>query len=629
MALTIHSKSDSDAISVNEARNALAEFYQTAEFRKSPADAVELADDQIERATHEVGILVRRDQLMSVGFMHRSLQEFLAAKQLQTRPVSDLHEFFRTKSGEQGWHEVLLSALYLLKRNDEVDALLHVVRAETSDSFGFPLRQILLARAVFGDLNCSAGMAEEIAHEILSLVEASAWWPLRRALVEEVVRGLESEVLGTMVCSKLRGWFLCRYAFWLDLCRPLASNPGPRTAERLWVALFNNSHAGKEIAEAIGLGARHWPNLEERLHKLLLMPADQSLLSRALRALSLGWPNHPDLTDLLARFSEFKGDYLRAVALIVRAKRGDTRQEVKDALSAFCTEEGRIYSHEDEIIQTLSDCWATDETLRERALRAGNGYGGPGEWNSRIAVKFLMRACPGDDEAAKVLAKAMDPTRGVIPFDIEDWSFLVKNFAGHRLLVPVAEAWIDADANKHGYKIAEVAMLGRSHRCVDFLLEGLRTGTTVMGWSVRALLDIVGPTHSEFRALIASLVEDRKNASDLARHFPKLIEDSSDCEKRLLDLVAHGNPAEIGSALDGLEAMNRLKSEEALRIAEERLKMDELGQFWVAARRYLVTAFPQHQIVRERTLRELQTDTDNWHISKYARPMRLILQFAS
>jgi predicted NACHT family NTPase len=165
LALLVHQHPGSESVPEDQARQALAAFYSGSEFRKPESEAIELAAIQVDRATQEVGILVQR-QPGQVGFLHRSLQEFLAAKELARWPFDQARRFVIEKSAEPGWQEVLLAVLHLIGRQDEVDSILEQVRRLASDPLDLPLRKILLARAVFGDLNCSAKLAEEIAADI-------------------------------------------------------------------------------------------------------------------------------------------------------------------------------------------------------------------------------------------------------------------------------------------------------------------------------------------------------------------------------------------------------------------------------------------------------------------------------
>lgn len=260
LALRVHERSGSDSIPEEAARECLAELYQGNEFRKSPSEALEIASIQVERAKHEVGILVERLP-GHIGFFHRSLQEFLAAKQLVRMPFGELKEFSARQSGEPGWQEVILAVLHQLPRHDEVDAILETVRGQRDDPIAEPLRQIFLARAIFADLNCSAAVAEDIARELFELIQASPWMPIRRTLLKEMMQGLDSEVLGTRLRDRLRAWFPGNVTFRFGLFRPLAEKPIAGTPCRLFRALFNSDSIieQKEIAEAIASGSRNYP----------------------------------------------------------------------------------------------------------------------------------------------------------------------------------------------------------------------------------------------------------------------------------------------------------------------------------------------------------------------------------
>jgi hypothetical protein len=167
-----------------------------------------------------------------------------------------LKAFVAEKLGHSGWQEILLTVLHLLERDHEVDELLRLIREAELSPLTEPIRQILLARAICGKLNCSASIADEIADKLFAIIEATPWMPLRTILVSAVVRGLDSERVGHRIRQKLRHWFPGRTRWRWGLFAPLAENPATDTGHRLIVALFNCSSdiERKQIAEAIATG---------------------------------------------------------------------------------------------------------------------------------------------------------------------------------------------------------------------------------------------------------------------------------------------------------------------------------------------------------------------------------------
>jgi len=611
LALFIHEQPGSESISEDEAREALTTFYQGSEFGKSKAEAIELATIQAQRATHEVGILVQK-QPEQVGFLHRSLQEFLAAKEMARWPFVQIKQSVVDKSAEPEWQEVLLAILHFMGRQDEVDAILTEVREAPSNPLGLPWRQIFLARAVFADLNCSASIAEDFAEEIFSEIELSTWMPLRKALLLEAVQGLDSEVLGSHVRNRLRKWFPGRQSHRFGLFRPLAEAPVAGTGRRLLVALINGDEK-REIAEAIAVGASVWPELAEKLAGILTQPADDDLLGAALHALAVGWPDHPRLSSLLLAASGSRTDSLRCIALIHRVKQGDTSAGVKQSLMQFCRARTRAYSWTGDVLRALEEGWPGDKELRTIALSSAQNRRMPTEMDDRLALRHLVKAFPGDNDVAEIIAdilKEEDRLRFTFDAMSEGWDALLEGFKSHPVIIPAAEAWLQ----KHGIGghdvvgIAQVAMLARTRPCKQILIDRLKDKDLFPAWIFHALLDLAGPDDPESREALLSFISDEKHTGSVANYLPKLIHDRADCRDRLLHLLETAHGFDVAHILEGLDKLGCLDSPEVIAIVEKRLQEDEEGRFWPQAKGCLWAGLPQLPLVRQGALKELATE---------------------
>jgi hypothetical protein len=610
LALFIHEQPGSESIPEDEARSALATFYQGPGCRKPEAEAIELAATQVERATHEIGVLVER-QPEQIGFLHRSFQEFLAAKEIARRPFVEARQLIVNKSSEPGWQEILLTVLHFM-RQDEVDAVLVEVRKTAPGPLELLLHQTFLARAVFTDLNCSGSIAVEIAEEIFSAIEMSAWMPLRKALLFEAIQGLDSEVLGNHVRDRLRRWFPQRQEHRFRLFRPLAEAPIEGTGRRLLVALINAEYAGeqREIAEAIAAGAETWPNTSQTLADILTRPADDDTLAAALHALALGWPQHSQLQHLLLAASESRADSLRCVALIHRVRMGETSPEVKHGLMELCEREHHLHPWVDEVLKALREGWRDDAQLRKAAIESSAEGWWPAKWDRRLAVQYLVKTFPGDNDVADIIAgilKNEDHLRVVLDPMSEGWEAVLQGFRSHPHVVPAAEAWLQ----EHGIKghdvvsIAQVAMLARTEVCKQILIDRLKAGDLFPQWIFHALLDLGGSDDPEAKEAMLPFIAGAKAAS-VAHYLPQLISDPDDCYRRLLDLLKDTNGWDVAHVLEGLDKLGRLDSPEVIAVVEKRLQEDEEGRFWFHAKGQLWKTLSQLPLVRQGALKELE-----------------------
>jgi hypothetical protein len=614
LALLVHQHPGSESVPEDQARAALAGFYSGSEFRKPESEAIELAATQVDRATQEVGILVQR-QPGQVGFLHRSLQEFLAAKELARWPFERIKTFVIEKSAEPGWQEVLLAVLHLIGRQDEVDSILNQVCRTTSDPLDLPLRKIFLARAVFADLNCSAKLADEIAEDIFSLIERSAWMPLRVTLVTEAVQGLDSEILGPRVRDRLKKWFPGRVKWRWGLFQRLAEKPSEGTNHRLLVALFNSDGDSemKEIAEAIAIGASAWPEVGDALVTVVTQSAEADLLATTLHALALGWPHHAQLSHILIEASDSRAGLLRAVALIHRTRRGDTSDEVKRRLVEFCSRENRIYwPWQDDLVEALKTGWPGDTELRATALRSARKQIMPTEWNEGIALKYLVRAFPGDDDVAGILADVLRTEESLWGKfgDTAGWDSILAGFKGHPTIVPAAEDWLQkykAERYEENH-FAQVAMLARTQKCRQMLIDRLKGGKLAPQWLFHALVDLGGADDPSALEVMHSFMTKPNRIASVAHYLPKLRKDHDECRKELLALLETADGIAAGSVVDGLDEIDCLGCAEAIAIIDRRLRADSNGTFWWIAKHRLLAKFPQNPLVRRAALTELNEE---------------------
>ena len=612
LALLTHGTPGSESIGTDEAKRALSDFYKGDEFRKSPESALEIATQLLETSPKDVGIIVER-QPGAIGFLYRSLQEYLAAKELSHWPFDKAKEFILTKCAEPGWQDIILGALHLLQRRNEVDEILNSIQQVDTAPLEHPLQQILLARAVFGSVACSPQYATRAAADIFKLIEESTWMPLRKALLVEVAKGVSAELVGELVREKISRWFPGREQWRMKLFSALAKSPTNKTGQLLFTALFNSDNESemKEVAEAIAEGATSWLQFGDRLSEILFRPAESDLLACILHALCLGWPAYPQLPTILSKASKSKADKLRCLALIHRSERGDTDAAVRNGLKEFCTRGKHIYPWEDLLITTLSTKWAADTEFRSLALKAVRQWRMPTEWDEKISFSYLIRAFPMDDEVAELIAeKFSEREQGFLSLDHHSqWDVLLKNFKAHPKIIPAAEAWLD----KHGLTghsdpdIARTAALVGTEKCKEILLKRLEAQTHFPQWTVSMLIELRGAKDPSLRAAFQKFIADQKRLGSVANFLPTFIDDKDACKQMLLKLLKEENGFDCVHALNGLTEMGLELSAEVIDVIELRLRDDPKRRFWWTAKGALIQLYPKNHLVKEAARADLES----------------------
>ena len=238
LAWETHDSSGSDALDKTIARNALQDFCET-HLHKTPGEALEIAEELLAIGAEAVGILVEKSSV-DIGFLHRSFQEFLAAKHLSNLPFEQQKEAVKERFGNPQWHDVFLCLCHLNTRVGEVDDFVAII-----ENMELPIemelaRQSFLAEIAFGDLHCSANIARRLAEETFEIIETGVHGRTRERLVERALDGLESDTLRSLVESRIQRWYPLRHPYRRGFYEAVATWPkSGETQSVLWRGLLD------------------------------------------------------------------------------------------------------------------------------------------------------------------------------------------------------------------------------------------------------------------------------------------------------------------------------------------------------------------------------------------------------
>lgn len=603
LAYRIHQEPNSVVLPNERAAQILSEHFRES-LELSASEAEEWAARVLELGQHEFGLLVA-PQEHHVGLLHRIFQEYLAAKHLARLSLDQVKRYCKDAGHKSPWQEVTLTLMQLLERQDDVDLLIDELRETPPSSLEEPLRQILLTRIAVAETNCSRGKALQLVSQVFSWIEFGRWMPLRLSLVREVVAGLESEQIGALVAERVSRWFPGRFDWLHDVPSFAAEQPTAETVMDLRIALHNrdSSYDQRAIAEALASCADQSPELADELLKILRGPAEPELTAAALHALATGWPAHPAVPSLLESASTSPVQMLRIVAILARFKRGERSPEIRDALVGFCRQGEWLWPWEKDIVDALVTGWPRDPQLMDGALRRVRGREDSGSWALRLAVDYLLRGCPGDDEVARVVAAKLTQEdhyeQRLIIHDSRE--ALLAGFAQHPLLVPAAESWIEknAEATHSQMDLAIVAKLGGTPKCRQALLDSLRRGAAWPGWTISVLLEMSAPDDPEVRAALANYIRDEQRRSQAVRWLPKIVADPKELGVMLRDIVRDAHVFDSCSALAILAEREGRDAPDIWSLVETRLVSDKGRDYWRLGHDTLVKIWPEQPLIRQ------------------------------
>lgn len=603
LAYRIHQEPGSVVIP-NERAAALLNDYFRIDLEMPASEAEGLAARVLELGQHEFGVLVA-PQEHHVGLMHRIFQEYLAARYLARLPLHQVKNYCANTGRNGPWHEVTLNLMQLLERQDDVDGLIDELLMPVADFLDEQLQKVLLTRVVVAQTNCSRKKAYELLSQVFSWIECGRWMPLRRTLVREVAAGLESEQVRGPLAARAARWFPGRVEWLFGIPVAAAKHPTIETVNDLRIALHNCSsgHEYRSIAEALASFAEQLPDLANEFLEILRGPAEPELMGAALHALATGWPDHATLPLILqlASASEAKG--LRQVAILARFNRGERSHEIRDALEGFCREGEWLWPWEDEIIGALVTGWPHDPHLMEGALERAKGIQHPKSWASKSAIVYLVRACPGDDSVAQMIADRLEQEeRNYRELDIShNHEALLAGFAKHPLLVAAAEAWLDrhAETSHSPLDVSVMARLGGTLKCREALLNCLRHGNSRSAWIISALLETWGRDDPEIQVVLADYIRDEKRSSLAVRWLPEIVTDSKELGAILRDRFLNSHVFDSCYALELLVEREGRDAPDLWPLVESRLVNDPDGHYWRLGHRTLLKIWPEHTLIRQ------------------------------
>jgi len=521
------------------------------------ADATAVADQVLDVAEGELGVLVRKGP-GAVGFLHRMLQDQLAAEHIADRmTIEQQCGVLAAHTRDARWRDVVLGVLWRVQRPHELRQLTSTIEELVSDKPEGLIAREILAETAYGQFGLPGVDARALAHELLEVVETHIYAPHRARLLDAILPGLDNPTVADVVEDALRRWTLAvkspsGYLMW----RLAALVPDPRTRDtvvQLLLRGLSNPNADVAYSAAIAIAARvsraEYDEPDERhalragLLSLLRYPVSGQAQAAALVALLLEWPDEPVTVEALAeaRLSADPGVQVVALAHVLGVLRGGVGQADRaHADSVYdpppITEMERAWLlqrledreagdvHGDLQLAAISKVAADDARALQFCIQGIDSKSGP---NLGILWAVALRAFPNSEQFLTSLCGHLRSDEHIWPLLTIDRSALrdmaVAYGPGTDNQQMVADAIEDHlrsfDKPHRATELPPLAAIDRGPMMRETLLRHVREAG-FPHWASRALVDNFATDQGVLEELRGLLLGDAVRASAVANAAP-------------------------------------------------------------------------------------------------------------
>jgi hypothetical protein len=568
------------------------------------------ARDVFEFAEERAGVLVKKAS-DNIGFLHLSIQEFLAGRHLLQRPVSARAEFIRQHAGSPRWHEPILYLLSLTDSEPDVGVLITAIEQATGDSIeGKLARESLLADAAFSDLAHDLPVVRRVVERLFSEAEHTAWGARQYSLLSGAVAGLSSETVGELCRNKISEWVPDRHGW--SRADALAAIPqwSKNLQESAIEVLLRSLHASEErtwrtaawvIAEIAGRSEA----IKAKLLAVLKAAPSLDVVTASLLSLSRGWPEDADVAAIAASLRRASDPGVSLQAIRLRATRKETDDADFDRFFKLSHQPRGMLGNRvaPDLTEHFAQTHRTEFVRRLEALISGLREDNPHDLFAPLAsLVYCDPTHPLISEKLRAILQNEWTWHTIFPRN----AFPVERVQWTADFVQLIERALDADKHAREHELYWIARVMPADSFKKRFLGWLKARDNFKFWSSDALVEIWGSSDPEVReTLLPFLDGDPQDIALVAEALVVVADNKEECLaafKRSLRAKPHRT-----------DFLYR-----ALRRMDADTKDDDLYDAWLTAkdglsapayadpwRGHMIRLFPDRSLVRQMGLAEV------------------------
>ena len=589
----------------SKAKNKIKEFLidpETHGFSREKAG--EAANEILAVNAETIGLLVEKGPL-EIGFVHASLEEYLAAFHIQSWPLDKLVSFIRSNATNVRWRNVIGNLISITRRPAEIDQFVEAIASAEADVLGESTRNQLLTDIAFSPSKMSPATATRLGLQSLSQIE----WPgaigERMALLSSALNGTNHPVLGPILLERVQSWMPKTLDYTEQFFEVLGTwDQAPDLLLVLKRGLVEQSRYGQRpAARAMAKVYGGSEEVRQWLISVLSGTTDLQSTGATIEALVLGWPSADGSEQIIADARASLKPSLRSIAIWASVKLGRHDEKHLSELLELL-EDSRDLDYWDRPLawEALSTAWLNHPIAIERCLQSLGGVSyrmRRGSLDRERSTRFLLDCSPENQSIRKWIVDELSHDH---PFSAThgSWDRLAPfALADEAIKTGLVAAITDKKNEGMDYQISGLIAILNDQRLKYFAIQKVRSA--VFSWShfwyLKPLIN-GWPLDQEVLALLDEIrAWTDEQLETLVSLLPKIIPDRRICRDRLLAIYRSQNPRRMHQYAEAFHEIGCDWTDQE--VVEELLKTAKSNAQFDAGSSQLIQRFGKNPLVQD------------------------------
>ncbi|MFM0122682.1 NACHT domain-containing protein [Paraburkholderia sp. RL18-101-BIB-B] len=612
LAFAIRSEGADAGYSLKAARQQIKKFLSDPDgYAFSVEQALSVTNEILAVNAETVGLLVEKGP-EEIGFVHASIEEYLASVHIHSWPLDSILIFVGRNAGSIRWRSVLTDLIVSTKRRTETEAIISAIEAATTDTLGSIQRRILLSEVAFGPAEIHRTTAQRLADKSIAIIESSGWETERRAHLSAFLEGIHNPTLSQDIVYRMQEWGMRSEDYLSSFYR--VAIRWPNESYRLKVIQkgfvderYHNRRAAKEALVEIYAGSKE---VENWLVSLLQSAMDLSVVAFALEALVEGWPDNSEIPVFIEQAMSCAHNEVQLSAMFAKVKRATADDEDLSRMLALAHSHSDLdYECRGMAAHVLLLGWKDHPTVVDKCVRSADDRHNrrEEEIQNSIAWSYLLGCSETNERITALILRNFEEKR---PFTLGlpgDWSPLMRFVrANSDVREGVVTSILRGGAEHQEYKIYPILVSLLDDRLKAYCLDNARTAHDFgIFWYVAPLLNgwpSDDPDICSLKLEIDTWTAERKN--QLISLFPKLMSSES-CRAELIRITREDGKARLDLLVKAFATLGLTDDEEVAELLLTRIEQSSDGVFSAAGE--FIASFQKHPKVRQFALTMLRS----------------------